>query len=147
MTKKELIDHLQHLEKYTHYSEDAPALREVIEMLKCSEMPNGSEERTQKRTRTHACDLIDRREAIEAIKNLPRWVMDANGEFQPVDSSTVSMLDPEDAVSAIENLPSAQPDCVDCKKHYYIFGCDLAGEYLHGRLDDDFCSHAERREE
>lgn len=50
MTKQELIDHLQHLEKYTHYSEDAPALREVIEMLKCSEMPNGSVERTQERT-------------------------------------------------------------------------------------------------
>ena len=60
MTHKELIDHLQNLEQYTHYSEDAPALREVIEMLKCSEMPNGSEERTEERTETHACDLIDR---------------------------------------------------------------------------------------
>ena len=72
-----------------------------------------------KRTETHACDLIDRREAIEAIKNLPRWVMDANGEFQPVDSSTVSMLDPEDAVSAIENLPSVQPEIIRCKDCIY----------------------------
>lgn len=55
-------------------------------------------------------ETIYRQDAIEAIKNLPRWVMDANGEFQPVDPPTVSMLDPEDAVSAIENLPSAQPD-------------------------------------
>ncbi len=47
MTKKELIDHLQHLEQYTHYSEDAPALREVIEMLT---------ERGE-RTETHACDF------------------------------------------------------------------------------------------
>lgn len=93
-------------------------------------------------------ETIYRQDAIEAIKSLPRWIMDANGEFQPVDPPTVSMLDPEDAVSAIENLPSAQPDCTDCKKHgdYYIFGCDLAGEYLHGHLDDDFCSATERRE-
>ena len=48
MTKQELIDHLQHLEQYTHYSEDAPALREVIEMLT---------ETHDKRTETHACDF------------------------------------------------------------------------------------------
>ena len=66
MTKQELIDHLQHLEKYTHYSEDAPALREVIKMLRCSEMPNSSDERTQKRTETRACDCISRQAAIDA---------------------------------------------------------------------------------
>lgn len=66
MTREELIDHLSHLEKYTHYSEDAPALREVIEMLT---------ERTQKRTQTHACDCISRQEAIdwclEGLNNMP----------------------------------------------------------------------------
>ena len=70
MTREELIDHLEHLERYTHYSEDAPALREVIEMLKCSEMPNSSEERTQKRTETHACDCISREAAIVQVNKV-----------------------------------------------------------------------------
>lgn len=48
MTKQELIDHLQHLEQYTHYSEDAPALREVIKMLA---------ETHGNTRRTHACDF------------------------------------------------------------------------------------------
>lgn len=34
MTREELIKHLEHLADYVKYSEDAPALREAIEMLK-----------------------------------------------------------------------------------------------------------------
>ena len=34
MERAELITHLEHLAEYVKYSEDAPALREVIEMLK-----------------------------------------------------------------------------------------------------------------
>ena len=60
MTKQELIDHLQHLEKYTHYSEDAPALREVIEMLT---------ERGE-RTGTHAHDTISRQAIDKFIDEL-----------------------------------------------------------------------------
>lgn len=117
MTKKELIDHLQHLEKYTHYSEDAPALREAIEMLECSEMPNGSEERTQERTRTHACDLIDRREAIEALFD---WEMtyDWDDHCREEDPKPAYIVSPSDV---IEHLPPAQPDmdewCTDCKEY------------------------------
>lgn len=100
-------------------------------------------------------ETIYRQDAIEAIKSLPRWVMDANGEFQPVDPPTVSMLDPEDAVSAIENLPSAQPEiihCGDCK--YKDDGIDedgipflkcLNGRSYGGTRINDFCSWAERR--
>lgn len=94
-------------------------------------------------------ETIYRQDAIEAIKSLPRWVMDANGEFQPVDPPTVSMLDPEDAVSAIENLPSAEPEVVLCKDCEYL---DIQGTYAEcgkGILGivnrDDFCSRAERR--
>lgn len=50
-------------------------------------------------------DLISRQAAIDTIKGLPHWIMDANGEFQSVNPSTVSMLDPDDAVAALENLP------------------------------------------
>ena len=101
MTHKELIDHLQNLEQYTHYSEDAPALREVIEMLKCSEMPNGSEERTEERTETHACDLISRQAAIHKIT--------ANLTY-------LHTFGADRAVNLIEELPSAQPEqkCVNC---------------------------------
>lgn len=103
MTREELIEHLEHLEKYTHYSEDAPALREVIEMLKCSEMPNSSEERTNKRTETHACDCISRREST---------IGQVNESAQSTNDLIIrkAEIDPKDAVSAIENLSSAQPD-------------------------------------
>ena len=65
MTREELITHLEHLAEYVKYSEDAPALREVIEMLKCSEIPNSSKDffwknarkNARKYTETHACDL------------------------------------------------------------------------------------------
>lgn len=84
---------------------------------------NNVEEAIEILTTDKGGETIYRQDAIEAIKNLPRWVMDANGEFQPVDPPTVSMLDPEDAVSAIENLPSAQPDnqtnlCDSCDYSY-----------------------------
>lgn len=117
MTREELIDHLEHLERYTHYSEDAPALREVIEMLKCSEMPNSSEERTNKRTETHACDCISRRESTMG---------QVNESAQSTNDLIIrkAEIDPKDAVSAIENLSSAQlePHWIPCserlpKKH------------------------------
>ena len=66
MTREELIAHLEHLAEYVKYSEDAPALREVIEMLKCSEMPNSSDERTQK---THARDLISRADVEQTVED------------------------------------------------------------------------------
>ena len=69
MTREELIAHLEHLAEYVKYSEDAPALREVIEMLKCSEIPNSSEERTQKRTETHTCDLISRADVEQTVED------------------------------------------------------------------------------
>jgi hypothetical protein len=69
MTREELIAHLEHLAEYVKYSEDAPALREVIERLKCSEMPNSSDERTQKRTETHTCDLISRVDVEQTVED------------------------------------------------------------------------------
>ena len=92
MTKKELIDHLQHLEQYTHYSEDAPALRETIAMLKCSEVPNSS-------------DTISRQEAIDLFPNdALEW--DTKGGY----------IAPHLARRMIEELPSAQPEIVRCHK-------------------------------
>ena len=47
MERAELITHLEHLAEYVKYSEDAPALRETIALLKTHE----------EHTETHACDL------------------------------------------------------------------------------------------
>ena len=99
MRREELIKHLEHLADYVKYSEDAPALREVIEMLKCSEMPNGSEERTEERTETHACDCIARQAAIDAVRNFGDC---ENGYSDTYDKAFI--------ISALEDLPSAQPE-------------------------------------
>lgn len=118
MTTQEIISHLEHLFKYVRYSEDAPALREAIEMLKCSEIPNSSDERTDKRTGTHACDCISRQQAIDAIdKALSRTFTEPCGEM------------------ILKGLPSAQP-VLTCD------GCRHVGTY-----DTDFpCNGCVRRE-
>ena len=85
MTKQELIDQLQHLEKYTHYSEDAPALREVIEMLKCSEMPNDWKKRTEERTETHACDCISRTDCEYCHE-------DSDGYVRPIEKNSHAFI-------------------------------------------------------
>ena len=96
-------------------------------------------------------DLIRRKEAIEALRNLPRWIMDPDGEFQPVDPPTVSMIDPDDAVSAIENLPTGLEliTCKDCK--YYVYGDDEDESYCRntgiGETEDFYCADAERGNE
>lgn len=97
MTREELIAHLEHLAEYVKYSEDAPALREVIEMLKCSEMPNSSKDffwknarkNARKYTETHARDLIER-ETARRIIDSPR--------------------SKEQMLRMLEATPPAQPD-------------------------------------
>ena len=99
-------------------------------------------------------DLISRKDAIRALKDLPRWVMDSNGEFQPVDANTISMIDPDDAVSAIENLRSVTPeqDIAEWMLAYHLKSFDLKGRYLPHEviswLINDFAKVflAERRE-
>lgn len=89
-------------------------------------------------------DLISRQSALEAIKALPRWVMNVEGEFQPVELSAVSMLDPDDAISAIENLPSMGGRltkmcedndgiyCEDCENNRVVSWCAKALSGSHG---------------
>ena len=65
-----------------------------------------TDKRTEKRTETHACDLIDREAAIDAIyHHLP----------------SVSRTR---ARTMLHEVPSAQPDCSDCIKHGGDWDCD-----------------------
>lgn len=119
MTREELIEHLEHLEKYTHYSEDVPALREVIEILKCSEMPNSSKDffwknarkNARKYTETHACVFNGR----------------CTGE------KIIRCKDCKHYYYADNRIPQEQR-----------YSCDLDGDKW---SPDSFCSFAERREE
>jgi len=102
--------------------------------------------------KAHDGDLVSRKDAIDALMSLPRWVMTDNGEFQPVDAETISMIDPDDAVSAIENLPPVQSEiirCKDCKHSEFWYRdksrCFLWHEEGIDVFDDGFCNYAVRR--
>lgn len=135
----------------------------VIEHLE--RMPSAQSETHDKRTETHACDLIDRQEAIDEINKL---------EYP---SSLV------DVKRIIVELPSAQPDldewCTDCKEYDSERHCcprfnrvirealkEAQPEVIHCRdcryenmgecehkfgllvaNEENYCSYAERREE
>ena len=91
------------------------------------------EKRTEERTKTHACDCISRRAAIEAIMGLPTWWADEGGYYGSAQPPMEAMLDPEDAVSAIENLPTAEPEphWIPCSERLpeatgvYIVTCNI----------------------
>ena len=135
----------------------------VIEHLE--RMPSAQSETHDKRTETHACDLIDRQEAIDEINKL---------EYP---SSLV------DVKRIIVELPSAQPDldewCTDCSEYDHERHCcprfnrvirealkEAQPEVIHCRdcryenmgecehkfgllvaNEENYCSYAERREE
>ena len=90
---------------------------------------------TEKRTETHACDLISRQAAVElAMKYCP----DDDGSVQ-CDGDIRELLD------ELENLPSAQPEIIRCKdcKWKNRHNCTRAVEVF---IDDDkYCAWAERR--
>lgn len=88
------------------------------------------EKRTEERTETHVCDLIDRQAAIDKLDPL----------FESL------------AIDKIKALPSAQPEIIRCKDcRYYrqeIDMCDEPYSTAHNVVrEDDFCSRAERRKQ
>ena len=64
-----------------------------------------SEKRTEERTETHACDLIDRQAALNALSYCQTYLFDSRD-----DDKKISL---EGAEYAIEQLPSAQPVAKD----------------------------------
>lgn len=102
----------------------------------------------------------------EAIKTLPSAQPSAQ-PYSEADIQKIQDLEQAEIQKAFElgkgeGRKEAQPEIIRCKecKHqekffhedkrrkedgYYIFGCELASEYSHVCLDEDFCSRAERR--
>lgn len=76
-------------------------------------------------------EVIFKRDAINAIKEIPRLILDSKGEFQLVDPTTKAMIDPDDAVTAIKNVSPAQSEqFVDADKlkscrFEYINACKI----------------------
>ena len=94
-------------------------------------------------------ESINKQDAIDVIKALPRWILNPKGEFQPVDPPTKAMIDPDDAIEAIENLPSAQPERktgrwiihenADIVDGYYVPKYECSYCHAWKNDDSDFC--------
>ena len=108
--------------------------------------PAPPEEHTEKRTETHACDLISRQAAIDAIHNL-----------YAIHGNEGSWIDQKDAFNAVNNLPPAQPEpkkgkwikndngtysCSLChswipeEQHYYAQFCLHCGADMRGEPNE-----------
>lgn len=108
-------------------------------------------------------DLISRQDLIDKIQNGIN-ATNANDNYSCGMRNgmrwCMSLVD--DKEPSFEECQSAQPEIIRCKEckyqnkffhedkrrkegGYYIFGCELADDYSHVCLDDDFCSRAERK--
>ena len=110
------------------------------------------EKRTDKRTETHACDLMSRQAAIDALDVLcQEHRYKIPGKWETYSQYNEAWQDALDrAEGAIGNLPSAQQElirCKDCKhnpKHEW-FGCPMSHLSEKQRPDTAWCWRAERR--
>ena len=123
-------------------------------------LPNG-EQTHALRTETHACDLIKRQDAIDALKEHRALYCDNTPDsFSKLSYAEKSRVDELDtAIATLVNLPSAQPErkkgkwinrslnilypaferytCSVCGKHSYSYDfCPNCGSYNGGESDD-----------
>ena len=100
------------------------------------------EKRTEERTETHSCDLIDRKMAIDALGDMVMNWTDSEYELGQLNQWK------EDR-KAIIDMPSAQPEiirCRDCKhmqEDKIFHQCWCNGNEV---KPDHFCGYAERKE-
>ena len=108
-----------------------------------------SEKRTEEHTETHACDLIDRQAAIDALFGLYEYQRD----IDPTEAADLVRQGIYLAEKKIEQLPSAQPDldewCTDCKEYDTERNCcprfnKVIREALKEVKKDDWVSCSER---
>lgn len=97
------------------------------------------EERTEKRTKTHACDCISRQMLLEYIHGEPVGKL---------------LCDKYNLDGLIEQFPSAQPEIIRCKDCKYYKNIRRTGRWFCSNdlgintletKSDDYCSNAERR--
>ena len=109
-------------------------------------LPSEQPETHDKRTGTHACDLIDRAEAIEAIE---KHIRTAEEPYQLTDADKVMNHAFEIAASCVYNLSAAQPERKRGKWKPYrcdMYECSECG-YIYTELTDrhrcgaNFCPH------
>lgn len=133
MTREESILILQKLYEGYNKHKNTDLIKEAYNMAIEALNNSKTEERTKKRTETHACDCISRQDAIDEIA---RWI-------GYLDDDMVGRIQ-----FGLKHLPSAQPEiihCGDCKKCqidsvFHDYWCD-------GRKvwKDHYCGYAERR--
>ena len=138
----------QSLDDYCELNDEGKtAFRMAITALElfgnAEQLPSAQpEKRTEKRTETHACDLIDRQAAI----SLP---------VKPKEDRYFQTQNLDDAYDygwyslqrCIEKLPSAQPEIIYCKDCKWKQGAECVRFADVRPFPSDFCSRAERREE
>lgn len=95
-------------------------------------------ERTEERTKTHACDLISRQAAIEIIDGYMNRL--ANHIGTPTDNERYAyargtLLGVERGINA---LPSAEPEIVKCKECRHVYYDKEFDNYWCDRMSDPF---------
>ena len=85
------------------------------------------EKRTDKRTKTHACDSISRQATIEAINAWDKFGVDGRGRLVRWQEGLVIYVRLRDVLTAIVNLPSVQPER---KKGKWIPHIEKSREYI-----------------
>ena len=105
-------------------------------------LPSAQSETHEKRTETHACDLISRQAVIEINRSY-------HGQMPNEVNHRIW--------KEINELPSAQPEIIHCRdcKHWRegavymycdkLFGMGVLDAYDYMTDEDDYCSRAERR--
>ena len=103
------------------------------------------EKRTEERTETHACDLISRQAAIDALLEEVRLVGLVDSYYVENDE----VINKDDAIEAIRLVPSAQPEeasmilgtSKDGVRLWYK--CSVCGEPANA--DDNYCCNCGRK--
>ena len=137
ISRKMAIDEIKALYEW----HDTVTEDRTIDHLK--RLPSAQPETHEERTETHACDLISRQAAIDAIKSRKTAEQSSAGIMR---NAVVDFC-----IDIVKKLPSAQPEiirCKDCKYNSNTCGnyvnCDIIPQ-MFGRTTDNFCSRAERK--
>ena len=141
--RQAIINELESWLKVEGYSEGELNIIKAV-LYELQSLPSAQpEKRTEERTETHACDLISRQEAIEALKK------------QMSDWNDLYNISIRRSIAILEQLPSAQPGVINCKDCKYgvhagrgdVYLCVVSPEERSEHIWDFWCAYAERRKD